>query len=38
MTSLAQTNPYLVRPTPSRHGLADILNSTLDKGLVIGVA
>ncbi|MGN6795106.1 MAG: gas vesicle protein GvpJ [Streptosporangiaceae bacterium] len=35
MATLAQTNPYLSRPSPSPRGLADIIDSILDKGLVI---
>lgn len=36
MASLTQsTNPYVSRPNPSPRGLADIIDSILDKGLVI---
>ena len=36
MATLTQSiNPYLSRPTPSPRGLADIIDSILDKGLVI---
>jgi hypothetical protein len=36
MATLTQTsNPYLSRPAPSPRGLADIIDSILDKGLVI---
>jgi gas vesicle structural protein len=38
MTTLASTtNPYLARPSPSAGGLADIIDSILDKGLVIDI-
>lgn|SRR5262245_31342086 len=36
MATLTQsTNPYLSRPSPAPRGLADIVDSILDKGLVI---
>jgi hypothetical protein len=37
MATLQSTNPYLSRPSPSPRGLADIIDSILDKGLVIDV-
>lgn len=36
MTTIAQSrNPYLARPEPSPGGLGDIIDTILDKGLVI---